>query len=134
MHELSVCQAMLSQVEQIAGARGAHSVARIVLAVGPLSGIEIPLLERAFTVARAGTLAAQAVLETETGPIVVCCRSCGEISEVTTNNLICRACRDWRVEVREGEDLILKSVELSGLGAEPGAAADRRPERPAVRH
>lgn len=134
MHELSVCQSMLSQVERIARTRCARSVSRIVVAVGPLSGVEIPLLERAFEVARAGTLAAGAVLEAETVPVVVGCRRCGAISEVPSNNLTCRACGDWRVEVRSGEDLILQSVELSGLGAKLGAAASQSPQEPEVRH
>lgn len=128
MHELSVCQSMLLQVGRIALGRGAAAVDRIVVIVGPLSGVEPPLLERAFSVARAGTLAEYAEIEIETGAIEVLCRECGATSKVRVNNLTCRSCGDWRVEVREGEDLILKSVELSGIPAPSGSAENSAPE------
>lgn len=115
MHELSICQAMLSQVMAIASDKGASAVDKITVIIGPLSGVEVPLLERAFSVARAGTVAANAVLETETGPIVVCCRACGDKTHVAMNSLICGACGNWHVDVVEGEELILQSVELSGI-------------------
>lgn len=115
MHELSICQEMLSQVMAIASDKGASAVDRIIVVIGPLSGVEVPLLERAFSVARAGTLAENAVLETLTGPIIVCCRSCGDKTHVAIKSLICGACGDWHVDVVEGEELILQSVELSGI-------------------
>ena len=37
MHELSVCQALIGQVEKVARENGAHRVVSIVIAVGPLS-------------------------------------------------------------------------------------------------
>ena len=48
MHELSICNALLDQVERIAAERGAHSVAKIVLRIGPLSGVEPELLRNAY--------------------------------------------------------------------------------------
>jgi hydrogenase nickel incorporation protein HypA/HybF len=48
MHELSVCLALMSQVNRIAGEHGAVRVDRIVLNIGPLSGIEPALLRKAF--------------------------------------------------------------------------------------
>jgi hydrogenase nickel incorporation protein HypA/HybF len=115
MHELSICQAMLTQVERIAAEHGTPSVDKIVLLIGPLSGVEPPLLDRAFSVARCGTVAQSAAMEIQIGPIVVSCNSCGESGEVDASKLICRNCGDWRVTVRQGEELILKSVELSSI-------------------
>lgn len=115
MHELSICQEMLSQVMAIASDKGSSAVDKITVIIGPLSGVEVPLLERAFSVARAGTLAENAVLESVTGPIIVCCRSCGDETHVAMNSLICGTCGDWHVDVVEGEELILQSVELSGI-------------------
>ena len=43
MHELSVCLSLLDQVERIAREHGADRVVRIVLRIGPLSGVEAPL-------------------------------------------------------------------------------------------
>ncbi|MEZ5583945.1 MAG: hydrogenase maturation nickel metallochaperone HypA [Candidatus Competibacteraceae bacterium] len=62
MHELAICNNLLMQAERIASDHNARAVECIHLAIGPLSGVEPPLLERAFSVVRAGTLAADATL------------------------------------------------------------------------
>ena len=69
MHELAVCQGLLRQVQQIALENRARSVERILLRIGGLSGVEPPLLERAFEIARMGTLAQEAELVIEEGPV-----------------------------------------------------------------
>lgn len=112
MHELSVCQGVISQVEKVAADQGSAKVEHIVLQIGGLSGVEPPLLERAFGIARAGTVAAQATLEIRSGPVVVECRECGGRSAVPPNRLLCVYCGEWRVKVVEGEELLLLSVEL----------------------
>jgi hydrogenase nickel incorporation protein HypA/HybF len=117
MHELAVCQGLMSQVERIAADNQASAVERIVLQVGLLSGVEPPLLQRAFEVARAGTVAANAELEIKTGPVRLRCRECNEESEARPNRLLCAACGDWRVQVLEGEEMLLVSLELSGRSA-----------------
>jgi hydrogenase nickel incorporation protein HypA/HybF len=112
MHELSLCQSLLRQVEKVAAQHQASGVEKIVLRIGGLSGVEPPLLERAFEVARMGTLAEHAELVIERGPVAVKCRQCGGSSAVPVNRLLCTYCGDWRVQVVEGEELLLLSVEL----------------------
>lgn len=112
MHEFAVCQGLLSQVARIAAEQGSDKVERILLQVGGLSGVEPSLLERAFEVARIGTVAEQAALEIESGPVVVRCRECGGSSAVPPNRLLCGYCGDWKVSVTEGEELMLLSVDL----------------------
>ena len=113
MHELSVCQGLMRQVQQIAADNRAKAVEKILLRVGGLSGVEPPLLQRAFEIARSGTIAEEAELEIENGPVVVKCQECGASSAVPVNRLVCQYCGDWRVNVTEGEELILLSVELT---------------------
>jgi len=118
MHELSVCQGLLKEAARVAGAHGADRVIRIVVAIGPLSGVEVPLLERAFTVARAGTIACSALLETETIPVAVWCESCHAETPAAANRLLCGKCGDWKVQLKSGDELLLKSVELEKSGDE----------------
>jgi len=113
MHELSICQGLLSQVKRVAKENDARSVALIRIRVGALSGVEPPLLERAFEIAREGTVAQEAELEIETGPVVVKCQECGASSAVPANRLVCQYCGEWRVNVTEGDELLLLSVELN---------------------
>ena len=112
MHELSVCQGLMRQVDRIAAQNGATTVDRIVLKVGALSGVEPDLLKHAFTIAREGTVAANADLEIEHGPVRVSCTQCGAGGEAAVNRLVCPECADWRVDVTEGEELLLLSLEI----------------------
>ena len=112
MHELSVCQGLMRQVGRIAAQNGATAVDKIVLKVGPLSGIEPDLLKHAFTIARQGTVAANAELEIQEGTLRVRCTQCGAESEVPSNRLVCPECGDWRVNVTEGEEMLLLSLEI----------------------
>ena len=118
MHELSICQGLMTKVEQVALVNRATLVEKIYLSVGPLSGVEPPLLERAFEIARLGTIAESAQLEIQTGPIVVKCRTCGSSGEASSNRLLCPNCGDWRVSVEQGEEMLLLRLELSGITGE----------------
>ena len=112
MHELAVCQDIIAQVEQIAAQHHALSVHLIELDIGPLSGVEPPLLEAAFPIASAGTVAENAELKIEISPIVVSCRNCNEKTAASANDLTCKACGNWQTDLVSGDEMILKRVEL----------------------
>jgi hydrogenase nickel incorporation protein HypA/HybF len=113
MHELSVCQGLLDQVAGIARQNQATGVKRIRLRIGPLSGVEPQLLEQAFPLASAGTIAAHAELAIETLAVRVRCETCGAETEATANRLLCGACGDWHTKLVSGDELLLVSVELT---------------------
>ena len=113
MHELSVCQALLDQVQRIAADHGADRVERILVRVGPLSGVEAALLRHAYPLAAAGTLAEHAVLDIEPAPVRVHCITCGAETDATPNRLLCGACGDWHTRLVSGDELLLANLELS---------------------
>jgi hydrogenase nickel incorporation protein HypA/HybF len=113
MHELSVCQAMLTQVTDLAREQRANAVHKIVIRVGPLAGVEPGLLVQAFPLASAGTLAAAAELVIEELPLRVRCETCGAESVALPNRLVCGACGDWHTRLVSGDEMLLASVELS---------------------
>ena len=112
MHELSVCQALLAQVDDIARAQNAIAVYEINVDVGPLSGVVTALLTQAFTLARAGTLAEAAKLIVNEPPVTVRCQICEQKTDTTANALCCAACGDWRTTVIHGDELMLRDVVL----------------------
>lgn len=112
MHELSVCQGLIDQVAGIVAAHRADGVRAIRLRIGPLSGVEPQLLEQAFPLARAGTVAEHAVLAIETQPVRVRCDRCGAETAAAPNRLLCGACGDWQTTLVSGDELLLVSVEL----------------------
>lgn len=113
MHELSVCQALIKQVEHIALTRNAREVIEINVQIGPLSGVEPRLLQQAFSIACAGTVADGAQLNLTSMPVSVRCRSCDQVTDVLPTRLVCGHCGDWRTSIISGDDLLLTTVELA---------------------
>ena len=117
MHELSVAYALLEQVECIAMEHRAQAVTKIVLHIGPLAGVEAGLLRRAWPLAAAGTVAAQAALDIEQSV-------CDAESAVPPNRLLCASCGDFRTRVVRGDDLLLLRIEFDR--PKTGAATPER--------
>lgn len=113
MHELSLCLALLEQVERLAAAHGANRVERIVLAIGPLSGVEPALLQHAWPLAAADTLAAAAELVIEAVPVRVVCNDCGADSDACPNRLLCGACGSYRTRLLSGNEMLLAHLEMT---------------------
>jgi len=115
MHELAICQALIGQVTDVARKERASTVSDIYVRVGPLSGVEGPLMQNAFPIAAAGTVANAANLHLEAMPIRVHCEECGAESEAKTNRLVCRECGDWRTKLISGDELLLQRVVLGEI-------------------
>lgn len=113
MHELSVCLSLLDQVQRIADEHGATRVERILLRIGPLSGVEAALLQNAYPLAAAGTIAEGAVLEIEPAPVRVRCSDCAAETDATANRLLCASCGSHRTHLLSGDEMLLASLELT---------------------
>lgn len=133
MHELAICQALIDQVEAVAREHRARRVNEIFVEIGPLSGVEPPLLEQAFDIACAGTVADGAKLVISTLPVRVSCRECGAITTALPSRLVCGVCGDWRTQLVSGDELLLASLEFTrddesepcSRGIAQGIEADR---------
>ncbi|MDD5037535.1 MAG: hydrogenase maturation nickel metallochaperone HypA [Methylococcaceae bacterium] len=112
MHELSLCQDLIDQVTELARRHGARSVARVKVQIGTLAGVEPVLLESAFTIARAGTVAEAAEMVTEVTSPRVLCLTCGRESETRASRLCCASCDSSDTRLIRGDELILAQVEL----------------------
>ncbi|MCJ7557725.1 MAG: hydrogenase maturation nickel metallochaperone HypA [Gammaproteobacteria bacterium] len=122
MHELSVCYALVEKAEAIARQRKAR-VVRLLLHIGPLSGVEAELLRRAFPLASAGSACEGATLDIEDAPVSVYCSECNATSVVAANKLICPECGNWRTSLTSGDEMVLQSVELEAWVGRQDASA-----------
>jgi hydrogenase nickel incorporation protein HypA/HybF len=111
MHELSVIQALLHQVDVMAAAHEGTVVRRVTVTVGPLSGFDPQLLASAFAAARTGS-ASQTDLVLEESVVRLRCRDCGAESEVPPNRMICAQCRGFHTTLLCGDELVLRRVEF----------------------
>lgn len=112
MHELSICLALLEQVESFAATEGAERVTEVVLHIGPLSGVEPELLRQAFPLASADTVAAGASLSIETQAIKVRCKQCSAESIATPSKLVCGSCGASETTLISGDEMILARLVL----------------------
>jgi hydrogenase nickel incorporation protein HypA/HybF len=132
MHELAICQALIEQVEAIARERFAQRVDTVCVSIGPLSGVEPRLLEQAFPVASAGTVADGACLKLDCLPLRVSCQQCGRVTDALPSRLTCGHCGDWHTELVSGDELILSRVELLQAEREHDTPAHTAPEIPKI--
>ena len=112
MHELAICQALMSQLETIALDNNAVRITSITLGLGPLAGVEEQLLKNAYPLASAGTIADGAELQVCLTPLRVHCTKCNRDSEAKPNQLVCGYCGDWHTELLSGDELLLIRVEM----------------------
>ena len=110
MHETSIVQALLEQVESQARAHGATSVQKVTLRLGELAGVEAALLETAFEVYRERTVARGAGLEIVRVPVLYRCPSCSR--EVRRGDFLqCPAC-GVGARMIAGDEIVLERLEM----------------------
>jgi hydrogenase nickel incorporation protein HypA/HybF len=112
VHELAISQSILNLVADVARQHGGL-VRKVVVLIGPLSGVEAASLARAYPIAAAGTVADGSELVIETADVVVRCRGCGASTPRTANRLVCGTCGDWHTDLTSGNQLLLLRVELT---------------------
>jgi hydrogenase nickel incorporation protein HypA/HybF len=112
MHELSVAESILEQVEELAAREGADGVNRVTVSVGSLSGVEPDALEFAFPVALETSGLDGVELVIERVPAHMKCAACGRTTEPEFPFAVCAHCGSAEVECLGGRELLIQSVEL----------------------
>lgn len=112
MHELSIAQALVEQVERVVLAEKASRANRVTIAVGALSGADPEALRGAFPLVAEGTRAEGAELVVEVVPARVHCAACGAESVAANYFVGCAACESRDVELVSGRELHIQSVEV----------------------
>jgi len=110
MHEYSVAQSLIAQVEREARARRASAVHRVTVRIGPLSGVDAGLLATAYEHLRAGTCCAAASLALAGDEVVWRCEACGRTLSAGAT-LCCPAC-GLPARLAGGDALVLERIEL----------------------
>jgi hydrogenase nickel incorporation protein HypA/HybF len=110
MHEVSLVRALLSQVGQIVDQHNATTATGIDLEIGPLSGVEVTLVQTAFVELVEGTRFAGATLSIQEVPLAIECLECGCESNLPGFVFRCVECDSGRVQVIRGDELRLLSV------------------------
>jgi hydrogenase nickel incorporation protein HypA/HybF len=109
MHELSIADAIVRIAEAYAQGR---RVRRVDVKVGHLRQVVPSALGFAFELLAAGTAMEGAELVLVEVPARVGCHRCAAESPVDGFPLVCRRCGGFDVEVLQGEELYVDSLEV----------------------
>jgi hydrogenase nickel incorporation protein HypA/HybF len=110
VHEYSIVQALIEQVEGHARARGASRVQRLQVRIGELSGVEVPLLTLAYDAFRERTVCAGAELDVVAVEARWRCPGCERI--IGRGELLrCPDC-DRPARLCQGDEIVLDRIEM----------------------
>jgi len=112
VHELSIAQAIVDVATRNAGE---SRVTCVYVRIGHLRQVVPSALKFSFELCAHGTSVEGAALELEHVPAAVSCRSCGARSEPPGFPLACGACGGLSVEIVQGEELQVDSLELEAV-------------------
>lgn len=112
MHEMSIVSGILQIVEEQARAADARVINSIELEIGQLAGIELDSLNFCFEAARRDTLAESAELVIRDIPGRGHCPECQKDVPVDFHLAVCRECGQALVDVFQGRELRVKSINV----------------------
>ncbi|MDI4657403.1 hydrogenase maturation nickel metallochaperone HypA [Xanthobacter autotrophicus] len=112
MHEMAVCESLLSAMEEAAKAQNFSRVTRVRLAIGRFAGIEVEALRFGFDVVMRGSLAegAELVVLEEDGS--AWCFDCCETVALSHRLASCPTCGGERLVPNGGTDMKIKDLEV----------------------
>ena len=112
MHELSIALALVEQVEGVVREQGAVGVAKVVVKVGALSGVDPEALREAFPLAAEDSVVAGAELMVEGVEAAVRCRVCGKRSRPESPFICCGECGSGEVDIEAGRELYIHAIDI----------------------
>lgn len=112
MHEMSICESIVSVIEQQAVAQSFTRVRRVRLEIGPLAGVELEALRFSFDVVTRGGIAAGSELDVIGLPVTGWCMPCAGSVEVRERFDACPDCGSYQIQITGGEELRIKDMEV----------------------
>ena len=112
MHESSLVRALLTQVREACQPYSPIDIEQVVIAIGPLAGVEPLLVASAFDLLTRETDLEHARLVIQQVPLRLACQSCGGENESDEITFVCPSCSSPRTQVIAGDGMILRHIIL----------------------
>jgi hydrogenase nickel incorporation protein HypA/HybF len=118
VHELGICEPLVTAVEERAAGR---PVTGVRVRVGALHAVVGEAFDQAFLMAAQGTVAEGADVDLVVVPAVIDCPDCGARTESAEAHPVCPVCGSPAAEVSGGDELVLESIRIREEAADvPG--------------
>jgi hydrogenase nickel incorporation protein HypA/HybF len=111
MHEIRIAEDLSAIVLDTARNGNLTKVTRINVSFGQLIQIVPDIFEFAFRETVRNTIAENAELQIEIIKVRMNCRKCGNEFHVDENLFICKVCGSVDLEIKNGKELFIKSIE-----------------------
>ena len=112
MHEMSICESIISIIEDQATAESFRKVNRVRLEIGPLAGVELEALRFSFDVVARDGIADGASLDVIETPATGWCPHCSKSVPVKERYDPCPTCGNYHLRITGGEELRIKNLEV----------------------
>lgn len=112
MHEMSICQSLITLIEEQAQAHGAKKVTNVRLEIGRFAGVEPQALQFGFDVVTDRTVAQGAGLEIVDLPGRAWCFDCAKTVDIFDRLDDCPNCGSARLHITGGNELRIKDLEV----------------------
>jgi len=114
MHEVSLLESLIEQVQEIGAREKFTKVLEIRLSVGALSGVDPSCLEFCYSEVISGSILDGARLVLERVGLELRCENCGEVSKPTDSSaLFCEMCSSGQVRILRGREFKIVDLEVA---------------------
>lgn len=111
MHEIRIAEDLSAIVLEAARSEKLSKVTRVNLSFGQMVQIVPDIFEFAFMEAVRDSIAEETEVDIEIIPVKMKCASCGSEFPVTGNLFSCNICSSTELEIINGKELFIKSIE-----------------------
>jgi hydrogenase nickel incorporation protein HypA/HybF len=113
MHELSIVEALIDQVQHELDRAGQHgSVMQVEVSIGRMSGVHPDAVRFAFQLLAPGTIVERAEIVIEEPKAVCHCLICDARTEIDDIVVQCPKCGADAIAIEGGRDMMLQSIEV----------------------
>ncbi len=112
MHELSLVESMMRELDSFLEKEGRPRVLSIKVAIGRLSGVDPECFRLAYETMVKGTSFEKAKLRIQTIPFRILCAGCGAKTESEEPFMLCGKCGSENVSLVSGREFLIKEVKL----------------------
>ncbi|MBN2375317.1 MAG: hydrogenase maturation nickel metallochaperone HypA [Sedimentisphaerales bacterium] len=110
MHEMTIAEALIKQVLNLAEQNNAEKVCEVEVSLGVMRLVVPEALDVAFAALAEGTIAQGAVLNQVEKPITARCRQCSVEYQPPLGDMQCPQCHQADFIIIDGDEIILKSL------------------------